>query len=127
MSRGKQPGIPLIVSENSGSSLKETDRLSIFEFAEIFGFLPAGLIAAIERNRLTIKKPFYSIQDLAARWRCSRGTVYNVLRESEFKLLDLSNRGKDKGKRIVPAAVVEQIEQGQMRSLSEAPEKSKAA
>ena len=95
----------------------ESDRLSILEFAEIFGFTPAELISAIERNRLAVKKPFYSIQDLAARWRCSRGTVYNVLRDSESKLLDLSD-GK-KGKRLIPAAVVEHIEQARMKPLPE--------
>ena len=119
---------------NSEPELKPQDSLSILEFAELFGFTPAELITAIERNRHACKRPFYSIQDLAARWRCSRATVYNVLREAEFKLLDLSllkREGKedtatespreqaDKGKRLVPWSVVEQIEKKRMRSLVE--------
>jgi len=101
-------------------ALKPTDCLSILEFAELFGFTPAELIAAIERNRAALKRAFYSIQDLANRWRCARGTVYNVLRESEFKVLDLSHPGKDKGKRLIPGSVVERIEQRRMRPLFEA-------
>jgi hypothetical protein len=109
--------------------LKPSDRFSILEFAEIFGFTTGAFIDAIERNRSTIRRPFYSILDLATRWRCSRATVYNVLRESEFNLLDLSLPGRDKekrllpckkkGKRLVPNCVVERIEQGRMRSLSD--------
>jgi hypothetical protein len=100
-------------------ALKPTDRLSILEFADIFGFTPAEMISAIGRNRRAVKKAFNSIPELAIRWCCSRAKVYIVLREAEFKLLDLSQPGKDKGKRLIPGHVVERIEESRMRSLPE--------
>jgi len=94
-----------------------SDKLSIAELADIFGFPVSALIDAINRNRRSFNKPFYSIPDLAARWNCSRATVYNILKESEFKLLDLSRKDKKKGKWNIPASVVEHIEQARMRRL----------
>jgi len=96
---------------------KVTDSLSVSEFADLFGFPASAVVAAIEHHRAALKKPFYSIPELARRWNCSRATVYNVLRESEFKLLDLSRKGKNKGHWNVPAAVVEHIERSRMRAL----------
>ena len=98
--------------------LKETDRLSVAELAAIFGFSASAFVDAINRNRQAINKPFYSIPELATRWNCSRATVYNILRESEFKLLNLSRKGKDKGKWNVPGVVVDRIEQARLEPLS---------
>jgi hypothetical protein len=100
-------------------SLQETDSLTISQFADLFGFPASAVLAAIENNSKAIKKPFYSIPDLAARWDCSRATVYSVLKESEFKVLNLARRNTDKGKKLVPAAIVEQIERFRMQSLTE--------
>lgn len=58
--------------------------------------------------------PYYSIADLAERWRCSRGTVYNVLRGE--KVLDFALPGH-KGKKLVAAEVVCRIERGNTRIL----------
>ena len=93
----------------SGTSptLKETDSLTISEFADLFGFPASAVLAAVARQRRSYNKPFYSIPDLATRWECSRAKVYEVLRESEFKILDLRTSGTDKGARRVPAAVVQ--------------------
>ncbi len=55
--------------------------------------------------------------ELAARWRCSRGTVYNRLRQMGAKVLDFSVKGK-KSKKAVPAVVVLQIEARQMKRLA---------
>jgi hypothetical protein len=57
-------------------------------------------------------QPFFSIADLAERWRCSRGTVYNVLRGQP--VLDFARVGH-KGKKLVPAEVVRAIEQSKMK------------
>lgn len=97
-----------------------SDKLSIAELADIFGFPVPALVEAINRNRQAIKKPLYSIPELAKRWNCSRATVYNILRESESKLLNLSRQDRGKGKWNVPAAVVERIEQSRMEALPEA-------
>lgn len=91
-------------------SLKESDRLTISEFADLFGFPAAAVLEAVERNRHAIKKPYYSIPDLATRWCMSRASVYNVLREHEARIVDFRGKSKAKGKRIVYADVVERIE-----------------
>ena len=62
----------------------------------------------------------YSIPELAKRWNCSRATVYNILRESESRLLNLSRKDRGKGKWNVPASIVEGIEQSRMEVLPEA-------
>jgi hypothetical protein len=59
---------------------------------------------------------FYSIPELAARWRCSRGTVYNRLRFARAKVLDFASAGT-KGKKIVPALTVFQIESKHLKVL----------
>jgi hypothetical protein len=74
----------------------------------------------VARQRRSYNKPFYSISELASRWNCSRAKVYEVLRESEFKILDLRTSGTDKGSRRVPASVVEALEKSRMASLEEA-------
>jgi hypothetical protein len=97
--------------------LTPQDTLTINEFSELFGFPASAIIIAIERQRGSFAKPYYSIQDLRDRWRCSRATVYSVLAESEFKVLDLARKDKTKGKKLVPAAVVEKIERSRMKTL----------
>jgi hypothetical protein len=99
-------------------TIKASDCISISELADAFGLPATALASAVERNRRSIKKPFYSIPDLATRWNCSRATVYNILGESEFKLLNLSRQGKKKGKWNVPASVVEHIEQSRMEPIA---------
>jgi hypothetical protein len=59
---------------------------------------------------------FFSIGELASRWRCSRGTVYNRLRTAGALVLDFAPPGK-KGKKCVPVNVVLQIERKQTRRL----------
>jgi hypothetical protein len=46
--------------------------------------------------------------------------VYAVLKESEYKVLDLARLGKKRGPKGVPAHVVEQIEKDRMRPLEDA-------
>jgi hypothetical protein len=50
---------------------------------------------------------YFSIPELAHRWRCSRGTVYNIIRGK--KVLDFAAPGH-KGKKLVPAEIVRRIE-----------------
>jgi hypothetical protein len=59
---------------------------------------------------------YFSISELAARWRCSRGTVYNRLRALGVEVLDFAPRGK-KGKKVIPVNAVLQIEGKKMRRL----------
>jgi biotin operon repressor len=60
---------------------------------------------------------YFSMADLADRWRCSRGTVYNRLRAEGAQVLDFDPRGK-KGRKVVPASVIKQIEARNMRRLT---------
>ena len=62
--------------------------------------------------KLAAAQDFFSIPELALRWRCSRGTVYNLIRGE--KVLDFAAPGH-RGKKLVPAAVVSRIEQASMR------------
>lgn len=59
-------------------------------------------------------RPFLSIQDLAERWRCSRGSVYNRIRGE--MVVDFAAKGK-KGHKLVPLAVVLKIERDCMKVL----------
>jgi len=63
------------------------------------------------------RQEYYSMAELAGRWRCSRGTVYNRLRAEGAQVLDFAQRGK-KGRKVVPVAVVKQIEARNMRRLA---------
>jgi len=55
------------------------------------------------------RQDFFSIGELARRWRCSRGTVYNRLRFAGAKVVDFSSFGR-KSKKLVPALIVFQLE-----------------
>jgi predicted DNA-binding protein YlxM (UPF0122 family) len=55
------------------------------------------------------KREFFSISELAERWRCSRGTVYNRLRAVGARVLDFAPRGK-RGKKVIALQTVLQIE-----------------
>ena len=57
---------------------------------------------------------FFSFQDLADRWRCSRGTVRNRLRAAGATVLDF---GGGRSKKTVSASVVYQIERKRTKRL----------
>lgn len=67
-------------------------------------------------NATESSRNFFSIAELALRWRCSRGTVYNRLRSRGAKVLDFAPFGK-KGKKVVHTNVVLQIEAKQTKRL----------
>src|ERR1700733_9855539 len=92
-----------------GEPLRPTDSLTVQELANLFCPPVDAVIAAIETQRRNFNKPFYTFQDLALRWQCSRGSIYNIVRKYDVKTMNLS-RGKKRGKQLVPAATVERIE-----------------
>jgi hypothetical protein len=61
-----------------------------------------------------LAQPFYSIPELAERWRCSRASVYNQLRGE--KVVDFAASGR-KGHKLVPFEVVLKIERAHLRVL----------
>jgi len=101
------------------TALKPTDCVSVSELADIFGFPTSVLVEAINRNRQAVKKPFYSIPELAKRWNCSRATVYNILRETELSVLNVAQKSAKKGKWNIPASVVEHIERSRTKTIPE--------
>jgi hypothetical protein len=88
-------------------------KLSVAEFADLFGFPPSAVISAIARKSVALNRPFYSVQALAERWDCSPGTVYNILKTHEAQSLNLDNGGNKKtrkSKKVICAASVARIE-----------------
>jgi predicted DNA-binding protein YlxM (UPF0122 family) len=61
-------------------------------------------------SQTTDRQQFFSIAELANRWRCSRGTVYNRLRRVGASVLDFAPPGK-RGKKVIAHATVTEIEE----------------
>jgi len=68
----------------------------------------------LSRAELIIEPAFFSIPDLARRWRCSRGSVYNRLRGEV--VLDFGRQGR-RGHKLVPRETVLAIEEKLLRVL----------
>lgn len=73
---------------------------------------PGQMTAGASTGEPAPMQAFFSMADLASRWRCSRGTVYNIIRGE--KVLDFAAPGR-RGKKLVPQEVVRRIEQKRMR------------
>ena len=100
--------------ETQSSRPDTATALTVDEIATLFG-IPASAV----RERLarrTLPQEYFSIPDLAKRWRCSRGTVYNRLRAHGAKVLDFATNGK-RGKKVVAASTVLQLEARQTKRL----------
>jgi transposase len=91
------------------------DTLTISEIATLFGVAESFVRSRISQGNA--RPEYFSISEVATRWRYSRGTVYNRLRSSGTKVLDFAPRGK-KGKKAVPAAVIHEIELRKLRRLT---------
>ena len=74
----------------------------------------AVTVDAESKTGTSVQRPFFSIQDLAERWRCSRASVYNRIRGE--KVVDFAANGK-KGYKLVPLDVVLKIERSHLRVL----------
>jgi hypothetical protein len=85
----------------------QVDRLSQPAVSARLPLPESTLREKVERPKL--EQVYFSIPELASRWRCSRGTVYNRLRLSGVKVLDFGFAGR-KSKKLVPAAVVLHME-----------------
>jgi hypothetical protein len=70
--------------------------------------------SSLFRETRTKPEAFFSFQDLADRWRCSRGTVRNRLRAAGATVLDF---GGSRSKKTVAASVVYQIERKRTKRL----------
>ena len=70
----------------------------------------------VNSNTGQSQQEFFSMSELAQRWRCSRGTVYNRLRAVGAKVLDFAPRGK-RGKKVVPIRTILEVERSRMNPL----------
>lgn len=89
----------------------------VSEVASLFGYSEDAVMEMMEGHSTRVHQAFFSIGELARRWRCSRGTVYNRLRAAGTRVLDFSAPGK-KGKKVVAAKVVLQIESRKTKRLA---------
>lgn len=85
--------------------MADDDRCSHFDVAEHSSSGP------VQRGQ-----EYFSIAELAQRWRCSRGTVYNRLRAVGAQVLDFAPRGK-KGRKAVHIKTIIKIEQSKTKRL----------
>lgn len=88
--------------------------LTVDEIASLFGIPVTAVRERLARHPAALE--YFSISDLAKRWRCSRGTVYNRLRAHGAKVLDFAPNGK-RGKKVVAASMVIQLEARQTKRL----------
>lgn len=59
-------------------------------------------------------QPFWTIQQLAARWHCSRASIYRIIHGE--KVLDFAASGR-KGHKLIPLDVVQKIERTHLKVL----------
>ena len=96
------------------------DRFTVAEFAEMLGLPVEALKVIIAKNRTANRRSFYNISQLAERWNISRAQVYNVLREADFKVLNIASKtSEERQSWRIPASVVEKVEQSRMEHLPE--------
>jgi hypothetical protein len=65
------------------------------------------------QNNPRVEPALFSIPDLAQRWRCSRATVYNMLRGEE--VIDFAPAPGRKGHKLITLEVVRRIETRRVR------------
>jgi hypothetical protein len=106
-----------MASLQNSATQKADGVVPISDVASLFGLAEEAVLEMLERRRAPIRQDFFSIGELANRWRCSRGTVYNRLRSTGAKVLDFSAPGR-KGKKVVSADAVLQIESKKMKKLA---------
>jgi hypothetical protein len=97
-----------------GPGMDGTNTLTVDEIAALFGIPVTAVQERLARR--AVPQEYFSIADLAKRWRCSRGTVYNRLRAHGAKVLDFAPNGK-RGKKVVAASTVLQLEARQTKRL----------
>ena len=107
-------------SPSAHTQVLTQERFTIAEFADLLG-LPVGALKLIlTKNRTINTRPFYNISQLAERWRISRAQVYNILREADFRVLNVASKtSEERQSWRIPVSVVEKIEQSRMEHLPE--------
>jgi DNA-binding phage protein len=102
------------------SRFRPSEKFTVAEFAEMLGLPVEAVKVIIAKNRTAIRRSFYNISQLAERWGVSRAQVYNILREADFKVLNIASKSSEERQSWrIPASVVEKIEQSRMEHLPE--------
>lgn len=101
----------------SSHNFSSHGKLTVAEFASLFRLDPQTIEDAIEKQRISAPKTFFTIPDLAKRWSCSRASVYNYLRDAAASIVDFAPKG-GKGKKLVPLEVVERIERQRTKKFN---------
>ena len=118
MSSTRQDRVPQLVDAEKTVEIPSPSpaapRFTISEFAVLFGFDENAIRDRFARG--SGEQEYYSIRELAERWRVSRGTVYNRLRSAGAKVLDFATPG-GRSKKAVRASVVLQIEARKTKRL----------
>lgn len=114
MSSTRQDRIPQLVDAEKAVPSPAAPRFTVSEFAALFGFDENAIRERLARG--SGEQEYYSIRELAERWRVSRGTVYNRLRSAGAKVLDFGAQG-GRSKKAVRASVVLQIEARKTKKL----------
>jgi hypothetical protein len=118
VSSTRQDRVPQLVDAESRvgipSPSSAAPRFTISEFSALFGFDENAIRERFARR--SGEQEYYSIRELAERWRVSRGTVYNRLRSAGAKVLDFAAPGR-RGKKVVSVSVVLQIEARKTKKL----------
>jgi hypothetical protein len=114
----RQDRIPRLVDAGRNvdipSPSSAATRFTISEFSALFGLDENAIRERLARG--SGEQEYYSIRELAERWRVSRGTVYNRLRSAGAKVLDFAAPG-GRSKKAVRASVVLQIEARKTKKL----------
>jgi hypothetical protein len=76
---------------------------------------PVTIDEVVQQNKSRTEPALFSIPDLAERWRCSRATVYNMLRGEE--VIDFAPAPGRKGHKLVTLEVVRRIEMRRVRKF----------
>jgi hypothetical protein len=113
-----QDRIPQLVDAEKAVEIPDPSpaapRFTISEFAALCGFDENAIRERITRG--PDRPEYYSIRELAERWRVSRGTVYNRLRSAGARVLDFASPGR-RSKKAVRASAVFQIEAQRTKRL----------
>lgn len=67
---------------------------------------------------MTSQQAYYTFQELADRWRCSRGTVRNRLRAFGAPVLDFASAPGKRSKKAISATTVEAMELKKTKRLA---------
>lgn len=67
---------------------------------------------------MTSQQTYYTFQELANRWRCSRGTVRNRLRAFGAPVLDFASAPGKRSKKVIPASAIEAMELKKTKRLA---------